>query len=288
MRDVFIDTLIEAVQEHYKTAPRRATAHKRWSAYPPAKQLRGVPVVGRGVGSTKPGSDPAADADLSPLTQKARVREEIVKELQRRAGYDENGDPRPRKRSKREVASIIRTIFQNMDAAPNWEIYNNLRDTYMLKGRKDLPSDANWLLMSSLRMAWLKAHAEVSMTTPKPLGPRAQKRQKIKSAILEDLHSGQRRSDREIAREIALEFGKCSPTTVGGIRREVEARSSNVEQGEPTMNTTAEPRRTVERVSDLERDVALIKRDLGLVSDKDAEEAVELFIDSAAQDEPSR
>jgi hypothetical protein len=211
-----------------------------------------------------------------------------VKELQRRAGYDENGDPRPRKRSKREVASIIRTIFQNMDAAPNWEIYNNLRDTYMLKGRKDLPSDANWLLMSSLRMAWLKAHAEVSMTTPKPLGPRAQKRQKIKSAILEDLHSGQRRSDREIAREIALEFGKCSPTTVGGIRREVEARSSNVEQGEPTMNTTAEPRRTVERVSDLERDVALIKRDLGLVSDKDAEEAVELFIDSAAQDEPSR
>jgi hypothetical protein len=51
-----------------------------------------------------------------------------------------------------------------------------------------------------------------------------------------------------------------------------------IEKGERNMDTPAQ--RTVERLASLERDVALIKEDLGLVSDRDAAEAVDRFLDS--------
>jgi hypothetical protein len=76
-------------------------------------------------------------------------------------------------RPKPSVAGIVETVFQNLDDARDWESYNNLRDTYMgfppdpraFKGHPDLPPDENWRLMSSLRMAWLRASA--ASRTPK-------------------------------------------------------------------------------------------------------------------------
>jgi hypothetical protein len=121
-----------------------------------------------------------------------------------------------------------------------------------------------------------------NLPAPKPLGPRARKRDAIFYALLLDRARGRKRSDYEIAHEVAGEFGKCSRTTVGDVRREVEA-SFNVEQGESTMSTTAEPETLATWRADAEERLQEVERWVGLPPGgrRRAEEAVDQFIDSA-------
>ena len=46
------------------------------------------------------------------------------------------------------------------------------------------------------------------------------------------------------------------------------------------MDAAETPLRTVERLTSLERDVALLKEDLGIVSDEEARDTVERFLGS--------
>jgi hypothetical protein len=123
-----------------------------------------------------------------------------------------------------------------------------------------------------------------NLPAPKPLGPRAEKRDAIFCALLLDRAKGRKRSDYEIAHEVAREFGKCSRTTVGDVRREVEASFNvDVEQGDSTMSTTAEPETLATWRADAEERLQEVERWVGLPPGgrKRAEEAVDQFIDSA-------
>jgi hypothetical protein len=147
MRDAFAEEIIRAVREQYST-PRKATAHERVSSYPPVKQLRGTPIVSPGVGSTSPGTDPATDADLSPVTQHERL-EAALNRLRR-----ERGEGAVHVLTKYEVAAIARGIERNLDDAltgKDREGYDNLIRTYMFKGHPDLPPDWNQALTDVMR-----------------------------------------------------------------------------------------------------------------------------------------
>jgi hypothetical protein len=54
-----------------------------------------------------------------------------------------------------------------------------------------------------------------------------------------------------------------------------------------SMDAAETPLRTVERLTSLERDVALLKEDLGIVSDEEARDTVERFLDSVEDEQQS-
>jgi hypothetical protein len=244
MRDEFVEQIIRAVQERTKTAPggasaRKTSAHERVSDYPPAKLLRGTPFAGRGIGGTRPGSDPAHDADLSARSRRA----EIVEALQQLAGFGENGDPLPRQRSKLEIAGIVEEIDRELDdaiKAKDLERFDKLYETCMFEGHADLKAhpDENWRLMSSYRMGWLKGY-EAAMA---PKERRSARDAEIEDAIRQhpemsarklsvSLYGHERRHDTINRVKKRLERTQMN-TVVTEIKQHVDQRLDQLEERE--------------------------------------------------------
>jgi len=197
---------------------------EEWEArqrLPHPDEARGVPVVGRGVSGAIPGSHPARDADLSPYGR----REAIMQELQRMAGYDRDGDPLPRKRSRREIAEIVRTTRRNLDEVVEFgDEWVNLMLTYTgrhsdpkaPKGHPDLPPDWNEVLKNALLWEWLGK--TLDLMTPTQLRP-------IRDGLIEEaIQQHPELSNRQLA---ALLDNEVSHDTINRIRKRLERTQMN-------------------------------------------------------------
>jgi hypothetical protein len=160
----------------------------------------------------------------------------------------------------RSDAAIIEECFRNLDEAAetgDWSMYRNLYDTYMgfphdsrvRGGHPDLSPEANWRLMSSLRMRWLRVDAK--------LGHTPKEHRTYRDAATADAIRYWPANDRELETLSQEVIGyKVSKSQINRIRQTIPKEEQALYASEAAT--------LIERVIDHDERLAEIERHVGL------------------------